>query len=127
MKILLLLPCLCYCVMVSEVSQYGITWTFDQAYESGQYANGDYWVQGPVVITTVSPDFDNTHHGWEVNPDHISDQGFDTRISGFDAARVPTLPYTAQPGQSVPWLPRVYLASRQCTASSPRSLLCTRM
>jgi hypothetical protein len=50
MKILLLLPFLGYCVMVSEVSQYGITWTFDQAHETGQYANGGYRVQGPPAV-----------------------------------------------------------------------------
>lgn len=38
------------------ISQYGITWTFDTEYEYGQFANGDYWVLGPVTITRIEPD-----------------------------------------------------------------------
>ena len=29
---------------MSSITQYGITWTFDKEYESGQFASGDYWV-----------------------------------------------------------------------------------
>lgn len=32
------------------ISQYGITWIFDQDYEYGQFANGDYWVVGPAHL-----------------------------------------------------------------------------
>jgi len=37
------------------VSQFGITWKFDKDYEVGKFANGDYWVVGPVKIVSVSP------------------------------------------------------------------------
>ncbi len=40
----------------TTITQYGITWTFDQEYEYGQFANGDYWVLGPVTITRIEPD-----------------------------------------------------------------------
>lgn len=43
-------------VMVSSISQYGITWTFDQPYEAGQYATGDWWVVGdPLTVVDIDP------------------------------------------------------------------------
>lgn len=45
----------CYSSQQSHVSQFGITWTFDRNYIVGQFANGDYWVVGPVTITGISP------------------------------------------------------------------------
>ena len=39
----------------TSVSRHGITWTFDRDRVTGQYANGDPWVVGPVVITAISP------------------------------------------------------------------------
>ncbi|OAD23233.1 conserved hypothetical protein, secreted, partial [Candidatus Thiomargarita nelsonii] len=38
-----------------SVSQFGITWTFDKEYQVGQFANGDYWVIGPVNIISINP------------------------------------------------------------------------
>jgi hypothetical protein len=84
-----------------SITQWGVTWTFQDPVPYGTYANGDPWVLAPVVITGISPDFDDLHHGWEVNPAHTSAQGFDTRVGDFDAARVPALPYTAGPGESI--------------------------
>jgi hypothetical protein len=39
----------------SQISQYGITWTFSGQHESGQFANGDYWIVGPVSIIGINP------------------------------------------------------------------------
>jgi hypothetical protein len=39
----------------ASVSQYGITWTFDKPHEVGQFVTGDWWVVGPVTVTSVSP------------------------------------------------------------------------
>jgi hypothetical protein len=83
------------------VEQWGITWTFAEAVPYGQYANGDYWVIGPVTIASVTPDFDGAHHGLEVNPSDVVAQGFDARVADFDATRVPDFPYAAQPGESL--------------------------
>lgn len=93
----------------SQVAQYGITWSFDQGYRVGQFANGDYWVLGPATVTSISPDFDGSHHGWEVNPEYSTseqgqfngDQGFDDRIPFFDPSLVPPLPYAAAADQSI--------------------------
>jgi len=42
----------------TSVSQYGITWTFDKDYPTGQFCTGDYWVVGPVTaIEFLSPNF----------------------------------------------------------------------
>ena len=38
----------------TSVSQFGITWTFSADCQTGQYANGDYWVVGPVNIITIT-------------------------------------------------------------------------
>jgi chitodextrinase len=37
------------------VTQFGITWTFNQNYRIGRLANGDYWVVGPVTIIGIDP------------------------------------------------------------------------
>ena len=42
-------------VQQSRISQFGITWTFDKDYTVGQFANGDYWVVGPVTIIRIQP------------------------------------------------------------------------
>lgn len=52
--------CLVYFTPVSaattdHITQYGITWTFDSPREYGQFANGDYWVVGPVTIINIAP------------------------------------------------------------------------
>lgn len=38
-----------------EISQYGITWTFDRPVESGQFITGDWWVIGPVTVVKITP------------------------------------------------------------------------
>ncbi|MGH3870120.1 MAG: hypothetical protein ACRDSR_01175 [Pseudonocardiaceae bacterium] len=89
-----------------SVSQYGITWTFDRSYPSGQFANGDYWVLGPVQIVAMAPSATPGRNGWMVNPVGFT-QAYDdrTQVNGvspvYNAALQPTLPYVANPGSSV--------------------------
>jgi len=87
----------------SSVSQYGITWTFSSERPVGQFANGDWWVQGPVTIIDITPAYDSNarDHGWMVNPSSTSAHGFDGEALDFDASLVPTLPYDASAGQSI--------------------------
>ena len=40
---------------VSEITQHGITWTFDKQHQAGRFANGDWWVVGPVNVVSVDP------------------------------------------------------------------------
>jgi hypothetical protein len=53
-----------------EVSQYGITWTFDRPSPVGQFVNGDYYVVGPVTIVGIDP---KPLIGKEVPESEISD------------------------------------------------------
>jgi len=81
-----------------SITQWGITWTFDGEYEYGQFANGDYWVLGPVTITRIQPEYDGRHNGWEVNPAVGTSHGFDSgcKNGGFNSRKVPVLPYTSR-------------------------------
>lgn len=85
----------------SSITQYGITWTFSQSRPVGQFANGDYWVQGPVIVTSITPDFASGQNGWQVNPTSGTAHGLDSRLSGYQSNLVPSLPYTATAGQSI--------------------------
>ncbi|HSU52250.1 MAG TPA: hypothetical protein VLJ41_16700, partial [Segetibacter sp.] len=44
-----------------EISQYGITWTFDKPAKTGQFITGDWWVIGPVTIVKITPVPGATH------------------------------------------------------------------
>lgn len=75
------------------VSQFGVTWTFDRDYPTGQFANGDYWVVGPVKITSITPRSavvnGQTIHGSMINPVPNTGQAFDSRIrnNSFQSAK----------------------------------------
>ncbi len=87
--------------MTNEISQHEVTWIFAEEHQYGQFANGDYWVLGPVTITSITPDFDGTHHGWEVNPTPGTANGFDVRVEAFNTDLVPSLPYTTKATESI--------------------------
>lgn len=79
----------------TSISQYGITWTFSTNVTSGQFANGDYWVVGPVTITGISPasvvdGTGRTINGSMVNPKAglTVQQAFDSSMTAnsFNAA-----------------------------------------
>lgn len=70
--------------MAQSVSRFGVTWTFDQPREVGQFANGDWWVVGPVTITEITPESENNQNGSMLNPSIGGAQGFDDRIQRND-------------------------------------------
>ena len=82
----------------SSITQHEITWTFDKNYTTGQYANGDWWVVGPVTITNITPSSTvtgsgRTINGTMINPTaaHYPAQGLDSKMGkgaglGWDAA-----------------------------------------
>jgi hypothetical protein len=84
----------------STLSQYNVSLAFAEAgVASGSFLNGDLWVLGPVTLVATSPSFFNgSRHGFEVNPASITAQGFDSRIAGWNASRVPGLPLQLVPG-----------------------------
>jgi hypothetical protein len=85
----------------TSISQFGVTFHFSEARPYGQFANGEYWVLGPVTLTRIQPDFSNGNNGWEVNPKVRWEQGFQANGPGYDASLMPTLPYIASSSQSI--------------------------
>lgn len=76
-----------FAATASSVERFGVTWTFDRAYEVGQFANGDWWVLGPVTITEISPASVDDKNGSMINPALNKNLAFDTRMQRdtFDA------------------------------------------
>ena len=76
---------LCGVVQQNQILQFGITWMFDRDYTVGRFANGDYWVVGPVTITGIQPASVETNgrmiNGSMVNPSPRLD-----RKQGYDSA-----------------------------------------
>lgn len=77
-------PAMCYSAQ-SVVSQFGITWTFDRDYVVGQFANGDYWVVGPVTIVEISPASVQSTGRW-INGSMINPSPRFGRRQGYDSA-----------------------------------------
>lgn len=114
----------CAAEKVRQLSQYGITWHFAEPVESGRFVNGDHWVLGPVEITAIDPapgpvDRDRTevkknqYGASGLRPDPrmrngsmIVDrcgprQGYDSRLTNYDAQLSQSLPLTLAPGRSL--------------------------
>lgn len=84
-----------------SITQYGVTWTFSAGVTAGRYVTGDWWVVGPVTVSAVTPSPTAECHGSVVNPPAGDAQGYDARISGFDASLRAKFPLQLQPGQSL--------------------------
>jgi MYXO-CTERM domain-containing protein len=84
----------------TSITQYGITWTFDKAYETGRFASGDPWVVGPVIVASVSPEPTGTRNGSCLNP-QPNKQGYDDRGGEFAPDDQVTLPATLTSDQSL--------------------------
>ena len=73
----------------NQISQFGITWTFDGQYTYGQFANGDYWVVGPVTIIGITPISRDDGTGRIIDgsmlnpsPRNVYVQGYDNELYG---------------------------------------------
>ncbi len=84
-----------------SITKYGITWTFAEPVQAGRFVTGDWWVVGPVTIGSVTPTPTVDRHGSVVNPPAGDRQGYDARISGFDASLRAQFPLALKPGQSL--------------------------
>ena len=71
--------------VADQVTQFGITWTFDKLYEVGQFANGDYWVDGPVTIIAINPPSTDVS-GRVMNGSMINPSPTDGATQGYDSA-----------------------------------------
>jgi hypothetical protein len=107
-----------------EVSQYGITWTFDKPARTGQFITGDWWVEGPVTVVKITPapgpvgaeKFDLKVNRW--NDTSLKNdtamrngsmivlkvghrQGYDSRAAGYSEQETVKLPLAMKPGVSL--------------------------
>ncbi|MFW5785442.1 MAG: Ig-like domain-containing protein [Chitinispirillaceae bacterium] len=90
-------------VLSDHVSTGKIVFHFKEKHEVGVFANGDYWVKGPVTLTRISPDYDGYNYGWEVNPVVEGGHGFQDGGygGGFDTSLIPDLEYFADPSDGI--------------------------
>lgn len=110
-KIFLALLCFCSIGLPSvPISVYNldrsdsITYWLAAVTDSGRFADQySPWVVGPVTIDSITPSWNGTYHGWQVNPTCIDSQAFDTRPPAkeslfYKASLMPSLPYTTGSG-----------------------------
>jgi hypothetical protein len=86
---------------VSSLSRHGITWSFEGMPAAGVFANGDYWVIGPVKVLSVAPRPASGRHGSMINPVPSNSHGYDSRVSGYNSSLAVSYPVTLQPGESL--------------------------
>ena len=67
----------------TSITQFGITWTFDKDYTTGTFANGDYWVVGPVKIIGINPPSTDIN-GRIINGSMLNPSYKNTNHQGFD-------------------------------------------
>ena len=71
------------------LTQFGITWTFDKQYQTGQFANGDYWVFGPVTIVSINPPSSQSG-GRTINGSMLNPSPTQGETQGYDSAMYDT-------------------------------------
>lgn len=83
----------------TSVTQYGITWTFEESVLSGQFVTGDYWVLGPVTVESVSPLPTGERNGSMLDP--VDGQAYDGRAGRFEADAAVSFPVRIAAGHSL--------------------------
>ncbi|MCP4783683.1 MAG: M56 family metallopeptidase [Fuerstiella sp.] len=68
----------------TTINQFGIRWTFDKEYQCGQFANGDWWVVGPIRIITIDPP-SVTKNNCVLNGSMINPSPRDGTYNGYDS------------------------------------------
>jgi hypothetical protein len=130
-------PALSSLPLVTSVTKDGVTWTFSQAARVGQFVTGDFYVVGPVTITSISPAPSAGRNGSVLNlpgcgAGNADKSGFDDRTQAgrYDASLRVTLPVQLAPGdalsssisvQTVGTIPQV-MRPEQATTSPVRSV-----
>jgi hypothetical protein len=106
-----------------NVSQYGITWTFERPARVGQFINGDWYVVGPVTVKALEPkplygseipkgqldhmdkerpENQRVRNGFMVNPPAQMRVAYDSGVRNwFDPALIQKLPVSLKPGDSM--------------------------
>ncbi|MCA9427680.1 MAG: hypothetical protein KC994_21550, partial [Candidatus Omnitrophica bacterium] len=85
----------------TQISRHGITWTLEGSPTMGQFANGDYWVIGPVNVLSASPAPTGSRNGSMINPMPGKDQAFDARVNDFVSSQGVVFPRVIQPDESL--------------------------
>lgn len=86
----------------SSITQFGITVNFSSPVTYGTFANGDYWIVEPATVSSMTPDWDGTKHGWEINPTFSTTQSFYVVSgSGYTAAKRPSMPFDLEAGETL--------------------------
>jgi len=99
----------------SRVSQFGITWTFDKDYTVGRFANGDYWIVGPVTIVKIQP-VSVELNGRTINGSMINPSPRLGQAQGYDSAAYGRY---ARPGNFNPDLNVARPNNKQLSRSNP--------
>jgi hypothetical protein len=98
--------------MASSLTKDGITWRFSQPVPVGQFVNGDYYVVGPVTVTSIDPAPTKSTpylNGSVLDlPTANGKSGFDSRLddgvdesSWFDASLRSYPPISLKPGDAL--------------------------
>ena len=88
----------------NSITGQGITWKFSESVPVGQFVNGDYYVIGPVTITSITPKPENGRNGSVLNlPVNPKISGFDDRVKAghYDPSLRAKLPIRMKPGDAL--------------------------
>jgi hypothetical protein len=92
---------------VKFIKKDGITWTFSEPVQAGQFVNGDYYVVGPVTVVSIAPAPSASapfRNGSVLNlPSRHDRSGFDDRTQEgrFDASMRVYPPIELRPGDAL--------------------------
>jgi hypothetical protein len=108
-----------------SISQWEITWTFDQPTRFGQFANEDFWVLGPVTIIAIDP-ASVTVEGRVMNgsmldpsPQSGSNQGYDSSMyAGYGPYYQDELNAARPGGKDLSRNNPLFIASAHCLVSA---------
>jgi hypothetical protein len=81
-------------VTVSSITSNGITWSFASQLTAGQYINGDWWVLGPAMVSSISPSSQLRSDTSVKNGSVIADT-LNLNYQGFDSGLEYHLPYSS--------------------------------
>ncbi|MEK7408870.1 MAG: hypothetical protein AAB225_27720, partial [Acidobacteriota bacterium] len=90
--------------LLTSISQYGITWTFDRAAPCGQFVNGDWYVVGEVDVIQITPAPAPGRNGSVLNlTTNNGKTGFDSRLSSgrYSSAYDVYPPVKLKPGDAL--------------------------
>ena len=84
----------------SSLTQYGITWNFSSPVQYGQFFNGDYFVIGPVTVSSVTSSTE-TISGSQVNPVPSAGQGLASTGLDYEPTMAASFPLALSAGDSL--------------------------